>query len=488
MSDARTQARTAPGFQDVFAADLLARQRMIDTITAVYRRYGFAPLETPAIEYLDALGKYLPESDEPQGGVFAFKDDDEQWISLRYDLTAPLSRVVAQHSQELPSPYRRYQVGPVFRREKPGPGRFRQFYQCDFDTVGSASPAADAEVCGVLATAFEALGLAGNFEIRINDRKLLNGVLETVGLDADNPRRGTVLRAMDKLDRLGPEGVRQLLGKGRRDPTGDFTKGAELSAEHIDAVMGFCSPGPAGESRAETLARLAPLIEKSSAGAEGLAEMRQIDSLLSAMGFDSTVVRFDPTVVRGLAYYTGPVFEAVLTFEITDDDGNRRSFGSVAGGGRYDDLVQRFTGNVVPATGASIGVDRLLAALKAKGQGDTRTLIGPVVVTVMDQPRLVDYQKMVFELRSAGIDAELYLGSGGFRAQMKYADKRLAPVVIIAGENEFSSGMVSIKDMRKGAELAKSVQDREAWRKGQPAQQNVAKDQLVATVKAILES
>ena len=481
------QPRTPAGFPDAFAEDVTIRQQMIDTITAVYRRFGFAPLETPAIEYLDTLGKYLPESDEPSGGVFALKDDDDEWISLRYDLTAPLSRVVAQYSQELPKPYRRYQVGPVWRREKPGPGRFRQFYQCDFDTVGASSIAADAEVAAVMAAALEALGIpADGFEVRVNNRKILNGVLETIGISLDGAQQTVVLRAVDKLDRLGMEGVKDLLGKGRKDPSGDFTPGAGLTDGQIETVLGFVGAGEGATSRAEVCDRLAGLVGESVVGLEGVAELREMDILLSAMGLSETQVVFDPTIVRGLGYYTGPVFEAVLTMRIVDKKGRERTFGSVAGGGRYDDLVTRFTGQQVPAVGGSIGIDRLRAALQALGKIDAKSAYGPVVVTTMDKGRMADYQAMVQELRAAGIDAELYLGNKGFRPQMKYGDKRRAPAVIIAGEDEFQKGEVSIKDMMLGAELSKDIADRDEWRKAQPAQQSVPREKLVETIRAIL--
>lgn len=461
---------------------------MIETITEVYRRFGFAPLETPGIEYLDVLGKFLPESDEPEGGVFAFRDDDDEWISLRYDLTAPLSRVYAQYSNELPSPYRRYQVGPVWRREKPGPGRFRQFYQCDFDTVGSSSIATDAEACAVLAAAVEALGIArSDFEVRVNNRKILNGVLERIGVPLEGALQVNVLRAVDKLDRLGPDGVRELLGKGRRDESGDFTKGAELADEQIETVLAFVSAGEGAKTRLETMDRLAELVETSEIGKEGMEELRQMDALLESMGLSGDVVKFDPTVVRGLGYYTGPVFEAVLTFEIVDEKGNKRSFGSVAGGGRYDDLVTRFTGNSVPAAGGSIGIDRLRAALSALEKKEKLQSSGPVVVTAMDKGRTLDYQRMVGELRAAGIDAEMYLGTRGFKAQMKYADKRKAPAVIIAGEDEFARGEISIKDMQLGAQMSKDIADRETWRKAQPAQQSVPRAELVSAVSKIVQ-
>jgi histidyl-tRNA synthetase len=482
-SPALVSARLPSGFQDVFAEDLLARQRMIASICDVYARFGFAPLETPAAEYVEVLGKYLPESDEPQGGIFALRDDDGQWIALRYDLTAPLSRVVAQYGQQLPSPYRRYQVSPVWRREKPGPGRFRQFYQCDFDTVGSASPAADAEVCAVLCAAMEAVGIGrGDYQVRVNNRKVLNGVLEAAGISGDAMQLA-VLRAIDKLDRVGMDGVRELLGRGRKDPSGDFTEGAGLSAEQAEAVLEFV--GVDGRDGADTCAKLRALVAASRVGGEGVDELERIVELLDAEGLGPDQVKIDPTVVRGLGYYTGPVFEAALTFDVTDEEGVPRRFGSVAGGGRYDDLVERFTGGKVPATGASIGVDRLLSALRVLGRG-ADALQGPVVVTVLDASRLTEYQRMARELRDSGIPAELYLGDGGFRAQLKYADKRHAPVVVIAGEDEFARGEVSIKDLRLGAQLSREIKDRDEWRKGQPAQISASRETLVETVRRIV--
>ncbi len=482
----RTIPRTPAGFPDAFAEDMMVRRRMIDTLTGVFHRFGFAPLETPAIEYLETLGKYLPESDEPSGGVFALKDDDDEWISLRYDLTAPLSRVVAQYQQTLPKPYRRYQVGPVWRREKPGPGRFRQFYQCDFDTVGAKSIAADVEVAAVMATSLEALDIpADGFEVRVNNRKILNGVLETVGV-SEAARQATVLRAIDKLDRLGMDGVRDLLGKGRTDDSGDFTRGADLTDMQIETVLGFVGAARGTQTRLEVCDKLSYLVKESAVGLEGIHELREMDGLLGAMGLSESRVVFDPTIVRGLGYYTGPVFEAVLTFEIMDEKGRKRSFGSVAGGGRYDDLVTRFTGQKMPAVGGSIGIDRLRAALTALGKvGDTATM-GPVVVTVMDKERLPDYQCIVNELRKAGICAELYLGNKGIGPQMKYADKRRAPAVIIAGGDEFEKGEVSIKDMLLGSELAKEIDDRDEWRKGQPAQQTVLRSEMLPAIQKIL--
>lgn len=489
MSTSRPEGRPIPrlpkGLKDTFAPGVLARQRMIDTIRQVYERYGFAPLETSAIEYLDALGKYLPDSDTPAGGIFAFRDEDNNWLALRYDLTAPLSRIFSEHRNDIPIPFRRYQVGLVWRNEKPGPGRFREFYQFDIDTVGTASMAADAEVCCVLADAMEALLIPrGDYIIRVNNRKALNGVLEVAGIPIDENTSLTVLRAIDKLDRLGIDGVRQLLGAGRTDESGDFTPGANLREDQVQLIVDLLSVK--GERRSEICDRFEELVRGSKVGEEGVAELRDIDRFLTAVDFLEDRVVFDPTVVRGLAYYTGPVFEAALTFEITDETGQKRQFGSVAGGGRYDYLVERFIGEKVPATGASIGVDRLLAALTQLGQQSTLDLSAPVVVTVMDQDHLLDYEKITFQLRHAGIPAELYLGDGGFRKQLQYADERGSIVAVIAGSREFEARQISLKDLRLGRELSKEIIEREAWVKDQPAQVTVPFEKLVEEVRAIL--
>jgi histidyl-tRNA synthetase len=528
----RPKAETPKGFRDYFGAEVTERNAMLARIAEVYDRYGFDPLETSAVETVEALGKYLPDVDRPNAGVFAFQEDggsdDGTWLALRYDMTAPLARVAAQFRNDLPSPYRRYTMGPVWRNEKPGPGRFRQFYQCDADTVGSASVAADAEICAMLADTLEAVGIPrGDYIIRVNNRKVLNGVLEVAGLAGDDKaaERGIVLRAIDKLDKFGPEGVRQLLGEGRLDESGDFTEGAGLSEDQAEKLMEFVEASKAIEDFAggsdtipinpeisEHVNRfsdvalggspgsipydaafrnvvaaqyLSNLVQDSHVGTEGVQELLEISSLLAAQGYGPDRIVIDPSVVRGLGYYTGPVYEAELTFEITDEKGRPRQFGSVAGGGRYDDLVKRFTGQEVPATGVSIGVDRLLAALRAKGRiGGTHE--GPVVVTVMDRDRMAEYQAMASELRNAGIRAEVYLGNPkNFGNQLKYADKRQSPVAVIQGSDEAANGKVQLKDLILGAKLAEDA-TLEEW-KSQPAQTEVDRENLVEGVRALLD-
>ena len=485
----RPRAETPKGFRDYFGAEVTERKAMLDKVAEVYHRYGFDPLETSAVETVEALGKFLPDVDRPNEGVFAWQDEDQDWLALRYDLTAPLARVAAQFRNDLPSPYRRYAMGPVWRNEKTGPGRFRQFYQCDADTVGAPSVAADAEICAMLSDALETVGIPrGDYIVRVNNRKVLNGVMEVAGvLDPSDPdrfasERGIVLRAIDKIDRLGEAGVRALLGEGRKDESGDFTKGAGLGTEQAEVVMAFMAARRA--TGAETTARLRELVGPSAIGSEGVAELETIAELLDRQGYGPDRILIDPGVVRGLGYYTGPVYEAELTFEILDEKGRKRQFGSVSGGGRYDDLVKRFTGQSVPATGVSIGVDRLLAALRAKGRVGTDAQ-GPVVVTVMDRDRMADYLSMVADLRNAGIRAEVYLGNPkNFGNQLKYADKRGSPVAVIQGGNEAETGVVILKDLILGAQIAQNA-TLEEW-KDRPAQVEIPRADLVAAVRKML--
>jgi histidyl-tRNA synthetase len=518
----KMKARLPRGFVDRSAEDIRAVEKMTAKIREVYELYGFEPVDQPMIEYTDALGKFLPDQDRPNEGVFSFQDDDEQWLSLRYDLTAPMARFVAENYEKLPKPYRSYRQGWVFRNEKPGPGRFRQFMQFDADTVGTPGVAADAEMAMMMADVMEALGIPrGQYVIRVNNRKVLDGVLEAIGLGGDENagRRLIVLRAIDKLDKFGPEGVRLLLGPGRwdggKEGEGDFTKGAGLTSEQIDRVMSFTDvvsltdlhhvsdpnlPEYADaaiythdgvsfiQRNIDQTSYLRKKFADSPVAIQGLDELDQIASLVESAGYGTRRIRIDPSVVRGLEYYTGPVYEAELLAEIPNDEGQIVRFGSVGGGGRYDGLVSRFRGEPVPATGFSIGVSRLTAALKNLGKLDTSDAIGPVVVLAMDRDTdsLGRYQKMVAELRRAGIRAEMYLGGAGMKAQMKYADRRGSPCVVIQGGDERAKGVVQIKDLVEGARLAEKITDNAEWREGRPAQVEVAESELVETVKAII--
>ncbi len=468
------------------ARDLAAEREILTKVSAVYEQFGFEAFDTGAFEYADALGKFLPDADRPNEGVFALQDDDEQWMALRYDLTAPLARFVAQSWETLPKPFRRYAFGTVWRNEKPGPGRYREFTQCDADTVGSARPEADAEIIALAVAGLEASGLPRDaFVLKINNRKLLNGLLATAGV-ADEGQKLAVLRAVDKLDRLGPDGVRLLLGEGRKDESGAFTKGAGLSVAGAEAVLAFTAAGVGG--RAQTLDRLSNVIGGSAEGDEGLAELVAIDVALTSLGVAQDQAQFDPSVVRGLEYYTGAVFEAELLLQTLDEKGQPVRFGSVGGGGRYDDLVARFTGERVPATGFSFGVSRLASALRAAGRGLGAETRGPVVVICFNPDDMPHYFAVVGELRAAGIPAEVYLGSSGMKAQMKYADRRLSPAAIMLGGDEIAAGQVTIKDLDLGRALSSGVTDNAAWRAERPGQQTIARTDLVSAVRAILEA
>jgi histidyl-tRNA synthetase len=482
--DFRPQARAPRGFIDRRAPAIRAERKILEAVARVYESYGFEALDTGAFEYADALGKFLPDADRPNEGVFALQDDDEQWMALRYDLTAPLARFVAQNREGLPKPFRRYAVGTVWRNEKPGPGRLREFVQCDADTVGSSRPEADAEMIAMASQGLAAAGLpAGSAMIKINSRKLLNGLLANVGVSNAGQKLG-VLRAVDKLDRLGVEGVRLLLGAGRKDESGAFTKGAGLDHIGIDAVLEFVQ---AGAGRTEMLGRIGNVIGGSAEGDEGLEELAQIDTALTSLGIGRDKAVFDATVVRGLEYYTGAVFEAELLLETLDDKGQPARFGSVGGGGRYDDLVARFTGERTPATGFSFGVSRLAAALRAAGRAADEQVRGPVVVIAFDQAAMADYFAVCAELRAAGIAAEVYLGSSGMKAQMKYADRRFSPAAVMIGEDERAAGQVTIKDLDLGRDLAAGLTDHTQWKEGRPGQQTVPRADLVAAIRKIVE-
>jgi histidyl-tRNA synthetase len=516
-----TEARRPRGLEDRGPAAINATRDMLETIRQVYERYGFEPVETPLIEFTDVLGKFLPDQDRPNAGVFSFQDDDEQWLSLRYDLTAPLARYVAENFDKLPKPYRSYRVGPVFRNEKPGPGRFRQFMQFDADTVGASSVAADAENCMMFADAMEALGIPrGSYVVKVNNRKVLDGVMEAIGIGGDDKagQRLTVLRAIDKMDKFPVEEIRKLLGPGRKDESGDFTKGASLTFEQIDMLMLYFAPrlfshpdvlslpvdipldyqGPpddGGQSdriwSESILEKLSEAFLENGTYHSGLQELIAISRIVGNSGYGDMRIRIDQTVVRGLEYYTGPVYEVELTFDVPGDDGKPVRFGSVGGGGRYDGLIGRFRAEDVPATGISIGVSRLQAALTHLGKLKSEPPEGPVVVTVMDKARIAEYQQMVSELRAAGIKSELYLGdASSFGPQLKYCDRRNSPLAIIQGGDEAAKGEVQIKDLKKGAALAasaKTITDRDEFQRLRAeAQYAVPRAALVEAVKKAL--
>jgi histidyl-tRNA synthetase len=472
------------GQKDISGDELRITNLIISKISAVYESYGFEGLSTPAFEFSEALGKFLPDDDRPNSGVFSFLDDDDQWLSLSYDLTSPLARYVAENNDLLPKPFRRYQTGSVWRNEKPGPGRFREFIQIDADNVGTDNPIADAEMVMIAADCIESLGISNeNYDVRISNRKILDAIIEIIHNDNKEDisaeRQLIILRAIDKLDRIGYEGVEKLLGSGRKDESGDFTKGAELAVSQIVRIIDFTQSGDS--SRSTTLDNLNKLVYGSSIGEEGIEELSVINNFLNDTGYGDEKIIFDPSVVRGLGYYTGPIFEANLSFS-NNLDSNSSSFGSIGGGGRYDDLVARFNGNTMPATGFSIGVSRLYATLKSINYNLVDNFYGPVIILSMDKEAQANYHKMAKELRDVGIKTEVYTGSFGLKAQMKYADRRHSPLVIIEGTIEREEGTLTIKDLIEGKKLSNSVQDRETWTEKRPAQEVIQRSDLVNKV------
>ncbi len=513
--------RLPRGFEDRTATDVATTNTMIAKIREVYERYGFDPVETPFFEYTDTLGKFLPDTDRPNAGVFSLQDDDEQWMSLRYDLTAPLARHFAENFETLPKPYRTYRQGYVFRNEKPGPGRFRQFMQFDADTVGAAGPEADAEMCMMMADTMDALGLEGKYVVRVNNRKVLDGVLESAGVTEEGQKLA-VLRAIDKLDKFGVEGVKLLLGDGRKDESGDFTKGAGLpqqAIERIERLFGYKRSTFVSDPEHKfgltddewqsdeaffgkklnvsvakyayfdcerMLEELAEEFSDSPVSVEGFGELNAMNKAFRAGGYGSGRIKIDPSVVRGLEYYTGPVFEIELTFPVTNEKGQEVVFGSVGGGGRYDGLVSRFRKQPVPATGFSIGVSRLAHALKLTGNIGAEQPVGPVVVCVMDKDQKPGYQKMVAELRAAGIRAEMFLGNPkNVGKQFAYADQRNAPAVVIEGSQEREAGKVQIKDLIVGKEMSAEITDNEQWKAERPGQFECDRSELVEKIAAL---
>lgn len=486
------EARNPRGFADRRGRDLTAERRIVAAVSTVYERWGFEALDTGAFEYADALGKFLPDADRPNEGVFALQDDagsdsPGEWMALRYDLTAPLARFAAQNWETLPKPFRRYAYGPVWRNEKPGPGRFREFIQCDADTVGSDRPEADAEIIAMACEGLAVAGLEpGQAVVRISSRRLFDGLFDAGGI-TDAGQRLTALRAIDKYDRLGWAGVRDLLGAGRLDDSGDYTRGAQLPTAITTTIEAFlASAGDASTTRSQTLDAIAGVDGLGDAGAQALEALSAIDRALTAMRVGPAQARFDPTIVRGLEYYTGVVFEAELLLQTEDDRGRPVRFGSIGGGGRYDDLVARFTGEPLPATGFSFGVSRLASALRAAGR-DPVVAPGPVVVIVFGEADMQAYLDAAAELRAAGIAAELYLGRAGMKTQMKYADRRRAPAAILLGGDEIAAGRVTIKDLEAGRVQAGDFTDNQAMKAARPGQFTVDRSTLVQAVRSILE-
>ena len=420
------------GFVDRKEKELLTRDFIISNIKEVMIKYGFQYLETPSFEYTDSIGKFLPDKERPDQGVFSFKDE-KNWLSLRYDLTAPLARYVAKNYQDLPKPFKRYQLGTVWRNEKPGPGRFREFLQFDADFVGTKNLQADAELCILISEILEKCGLSTNdYSVKISSRKFTKDLFKEIKIE-DTDKASIVLRALDKIDRLGWNETKKLLGKGRKDKSGDFTKGAELNEQQIK------------------------LIEKKINDKESkTSDVLEIFKIFDAYSLKN--YKFDPSVIRGLEYYTGPIFEVNLNFEVKNSKGKAVQFGSIGGGGRYDNLVSNFGNLDCPATGISIGIDRLVYALMQKKEFNIKST-KPVIICLFNKENIKDYVGILRELRSAGISAEIYPGEGNLKKQMQYANKISSPAVVLYGENEIKLGKTILRNLNTGKEISVEIKN-----------------------------
>ena len=420
------------GFVDRQEKELLIRDFIISNIKEIMVKYGFQYLETPSFEYTDSIGKFLPDKDRPDQGVFSFQDE-KKWLSLRYDLTAPLARYVAKNYLEIPKPFKRYQLGTVWRNEKPGPGRFREFLQFDADFVGTKSLQADVELCVMVSEILDKCGLSkSDYIIKISSRKITEELFKKINI-VDENQKLTALRALDKIDRLGWDGVKQLLGEGRKDKSGDFTKGANLSSENIEIIE--------------------KELKNKSPETEDLKEMLKIFDDYKFKNFE-----INPTIIRGLEYYTGPIFEVNLKFDVKNDKGKIIQFGSIGGGGRYDNLVNNFGNYEAPATGISIGLDRLVYALMQKKEFKVKES-KPLVICIFDKSAMKEYINLQTLLRAAGISVEIYPGEGKLKKQMEYANKIRSPAVILYGENEIKLGKLTLRDLKSGNEKSIKIKE-----------------------------
>lgn len=465
------EPRLSRGLRDLLPDQMLARQRMIDTIRGVYELYGFVPLATPAIEFLDVLSGSAGQ--EAQQSIFRVTNPENEPLGLRFDLTVPLARVIAQYN-DLPRPFRRYQVSPVWRADKPDKGRFREFTQFDLDSVGTVSEVADTEILAGMCDTLSALDV-GRYLVRFSSRAVLNLLLAYAGIDS--AQGADVFRVLDKLDKVGLKKVKLELMGGYKDESGDTIRGVGLSSDQVDRIERFL--GIKSDSRSNVIAQIRDLFADVERSREEIDIIERISNHLYALGYGDDRVSLDLSIARGLAYYTGPVFEAILL--------DAPQFGSVFGGGRYDNLVMRFLGEAIPAVGASIGVDRLLAALESLGKLDKRKATARVLVVNMDQSLAPDYLQITWELRRAGIPTELYVGMKKRAGQqLQYADQYDIPIALLYGSNEKEQGVVTIKDMSVGREKAKAVGDRKEWLAARPGQIIVPRAELVEAIRKLL--
>ena len=455
----KLKAQLPKGFRDNSEDSIDIRNQVINIIRNECEQFGFKNIETPALEYTEALGKFLPDVDRPSGGVFSFQDDDGQWLSMRYDLTAPLARYVAENYQFIPKPFKRYQFGSVWRNEKPGPGRYREFIQFDADAIGISNNYIDAELCVIVARIFKKIGFSENeYKIKYSSRIIWENLFKQI--EIEDMQIPAVLRAVDKLDRVGINGVKDLLLKGREDQSGDFMEGVNLKNDQVNKILDF--------------------ISNKNSKDDQLSSFEEYLQNYKDLPFE-----FDPTVVRGLEYYTGLVFEVELTTKVVNDKGKEVIFGSVAGGGRYDKLIARFGKEDVPATGISIGIDRLIYAIEQfdKIQSNKKPLI---IIANLIPEQISNYLSIAEVVRDEGYACEIFYGSNNLSKQLKYSDKRKASLVIIIGEDEIKNKTISIKNLIVGKELSKNIDSREEWKELKAGQFIINKDDLITELKKIL--
>ncbi len=457
------------GFRDYPPAEQIAREKMIADVKEAVELMGFLPLQTPSLELAETLLGGEP-SKEQLAELFGFEGPDEVNMALRYEFTVSMARFVASNP-DMALPFRRYQYGNVWRVDKPGPGRYREFMQFDIDIVGTSNLLADAEIIATMTKVFDKLGIK-NYEVRYSSRKIMNGLIQLAGITDD--LAPDVMRVIDKLEKQGEKAVIEELGEGRIDKSGDKIKGLNLNTRQIAEIAKFLAMAQATSN--DPLADSETLLGKSDESREGISDLRLIQNYLSLMNIEPAKTPVDLTIVRGLGYYTGPVFETVLT--------DLPEYGSVFAGGRYDNLVSRFIGQQIPGVGASVGVDRLLAALIALRAIDLESSVSKVLVTVMDKEKLPQYLEMLNQIRNAGIPAEIYVGdSKNITKQIKYADKAGIPFAVIAGSDEFAKGQVTIKNLKAGSKKAEQTSEREEWLKAEEIQETIPIGKMVEWLK-----
>jgi histidyl-tRNA synthetase len=472
----RVEARTLKGCNDFFSKEVIRRRSMIRIMEGVFEKYGFSPLETPALEYLDTLLGTGGENTNKE--LFRLESPEGDEIALRFDLTVPFARMLAQYPDRIKTPFRRYAIGPSWRADKPGIGRFRQFIQCDVDVAGAATVAVDAEIIAVLAETMSAL-CSIPFAVLINNRKIIDALLEDCGIK-EMEKHKHILRVIDKLAKVGTENVRLELGAGRIDDSGDPIPGVHLEAEVIERILAFIAIPSV--SREATVEALAEALNDTPLAREALKEMRDLAGALDVLGVSQEHARFDPSLARGLDYYTGPVYEVVLP--------GVEGFGSVGGGGRYDGLVTRFAPQGIPCTGGSIGLDRLLAALEhVDAAPEARVPVQALVVTMGNVP-LAETLRVAAELRAAGINTECFFASKKkmqMGNQLSHADHYEIPTAVIIGEDEIAQGVVSVKDLMEGKSAREDIDDRDEYRQaGKTGQVTVQGSEMVQTVQDFL--